>query len=180
MSKVWILILVPLMVVMANVSKALDMMGGAGGLYLQTKTVGKVKFDHMVHGAECDACHPKIFIQKNNSNQVGMKAMEKGKSCGACHDGKKAFSVAGNCVTCHAGDILFKEKETGNVNFSHAVHVDMFGCDKCHPDLFSAEKKGRKKKATMAGMEKGESCGFCHNGNDAFSVAGDCEKCHKM
>jgi c(7)-type cytochrome triheme protein len=30
-----------------------------------------------------------------------MKQMEKGKSCGACHDGKKAFSVKGDCAKCH-------------------------------------------------------------------------------
>jgi c(7)-type cytochrome triheme protein len=30
-----------------------------------------------------------------------MKQMEKGKSCGACHDGKKAFSVKGECAKCH-------------------------------------------------------------------------------
>jgi c(7)-type cytochrome triheme protein len=178
MSKGWILILVPLMVAMANISKASDMMG-VDGLYLQTKTVGKVLFSHSVHGAECDGCHPTIFIQKNNGNHVNMKAMEKGKSCGACHNGKKAFSVTGNCVTCHAGDIVFTQKETGNVTFSHAVHVEMFGCDGCHPDLFTPVK-GRNKKATMAAMEKGESCGSCHNGTAAFSVAGDCEKCHKM
>jgi len=30
-----------------------------------------------------------------------MKAMESGKSCGACHDGKTAFSVKGDCAKCH-------------------------------------------------------------------------------
>lgn len=183
MTKGWILLLMLLLFTTANLSRAADMMGMmggvGGGLYIQTKTVGRVLFSHMVHGAACDACHPKIFIQKNNANHVTMKAMETGKSCGACHNGKKAFNVTGNCVTCHAGDVVFKEKETGNVTFSHGVHVDMFGCDKCHPELFPADKVKRKK-ATMAGMEKGDSCGFCHNGNDAFSVAGDCEKCHKV
>lgn len=179
MSKGLILILVPLMVAVANISNAFDMMGGVDRLYMQTKTVGRVSFSHSVHGAECDACHPKIFIQKNNSNHVSMKAMEKGKSCGACHNGKKAFSVTGDCVTCHAGDIVYKEKDTGDVTFSHAAHVEMFACDSCHPDLFTAEK-GRNKKATMAAMEAGKSCGSCHNGTAAFSVAGDCEKCHKM
>jgi c(7)-type cytochrome triheme protein len=27
--------------------------------------------------------------------------MEKGRSCGACHDGKAAFSVKANCASCH-------------------------------------------------------------------------------
>jgi c(7)-type cytochrome triheme protein len=30
-----------------------------------------------------------------------MKDMEQGKSCGACHDGKGAFSVKGDCAKCH-------------------------------------------------------------------------------
>ncbi len=30
-----------------------------------------------------------------------MKQMQQGKSCGACHNGKKAFSVKGDCVKCH-------------------------------------------------------------------------------
>lgn len=167
-----------LVVVGADISKAFDIMG-EGGLPIQTKTVGRVLFSHMVHGADCDECHPAIFIQKNNSNHVSMKVMEKGKSCGTCHNGKRAFSVTGDCVKCHAGDVVFKEKENGNVTFSHSFHVDMFGCDKCHPVLYVAEKK-RNRKATMAGMEKGDSCGFCHNGKEAFSVAGDCEKCHRM
>jgi len=28
--------------------------------------------------------------------------MEEGKSCGACHNGTKAFTVADNCDSCHA------------------------------------------------------------------------------
>lgn len=39
-------------------------------VYLQTDSVGKVEFSHYVH-------------------------MEKGESCGACHDGSTAFSVVG-------------------------------------------------------------------------------------
>jgi c(7)-type cytochrome triheme protein len=30
-----------------------------------------------------------------------MKEMQKDKSCGSCHNGKTAFSVKGNCATCH-------------------------------------------------------------------------------
>jgi c(7)-type cytochrome triheme protein len=29
-------------------------------------------------------------------------------------------------------------------------------------------------------MDKGKSCGACHNGKDAFIASGDCVKCHKM
>jgi len=164
-------------------------MGGMGGMdiggmvdkiHIETKTVGTVVFSHTVHGSmfRCDACHPKLFVKKSNSNHVSMKAMERGKSCGACHDGKKAFGVTGDCTTCHAGDILYQEKDAGNVTFSHAVHTGMFGCDTCHPDLFKAARG--KNQATMAEMEKGQSCGACHDGSQAFSVAESCESCHQM
>ncbi len=125
----------------------------------------------------CNMCHPKIFVKKNNSNHVIMKAMERGKSCGACHNGRKAFSVNGDCTNCHAGDIVFKEPDAGDVIFSHAVHVDMFGCDECHPELFKAERGANR--ATMEEMEAGKACGACHDGSAAFSVAEDCDSCHK-
>ncbi|HZV81335.1 MAG TPA: c(7)-type cytochrome triheme domain-containing protein, partial [Geobacteraceae bacterium] len=35
-------------------------------------------------------------------------------------------------------------------------------------------------KATMGDMDKGKSCGACHNGKDAFKSSDDCVKCHKM
>ncbi len=145
---------------------------------IQTQTVGKVIFSHKIHGTKCNACHPKIFKKKNNSNHASMKEMESGKSCGSCHNGDTAFSVTGDCVTCHAGDILFKEEDAGNVTFSHSVHTGMFSCDNCHPDLFKAERGANK--ATMEDMEKGKSCGACHDGSTAFSVAEGCESCHQM
>jgi c(7)-type cytochrome triheme protein len=145
---------------------------------IQTKTVGAVVFSHSVHGAQCAGCHPKIFRKKSNSNHVDMKAMEEGKSCGACHNGKKAFSVTGNCTICHAGDIRFKEKDAGDVLFSHSVHSELFSCDGCHPDLFAAKRGANK--ATMEEMESGQSCGACHDGSTAFSVSENCESCHQM
>ena len=157
-------------------------MGGiVDKINIQTKTVGTVVFSHVKHGTNCNECHPKLFIKKSNSNHVSMKAMEKGKSCGACHNGKKAFSVKGDCSRCHAGagDILFQDKNVGKIIFPHSVHTEMLdGCDSCHPDLFKAKRGANK--ATMKDMENGESCGACHDGSDAFGVAdsGDCEKCH--
>lgn len=190
MSRRWILMVIPLLLGAASTLYAIGMgdMGGMGmtgmmvdKIEIQTKTVGKVAFSHNFHfkrGLQCNACHPKIFKQKNNSNHVSMKEMEKGKSCGACHNGKKAFSVTGNCTTCHAGDILFKVEDPGNVVFPHSVHIETYGCDECHPDLFKA-KRGADH-MTMEDMENGEFCGACHDGSTAFSVADDCESCHKM
>ena len=183
MSKRWFLFIIPLMVSLPSVLHAVGM-GDMGGfvdkVYLQTKAVGKVVFSHSFHGSNCGQCHPKIFKKKSNSNHASMKAMERGKSCGACHNGKKAFSVTGSCARCHtdARDILFKEEDAGNVTFPHSAHLDMFSCDECHPDLFKAKRGANK--ATMEDMENGASCGACHDGDGAFGVAEDCESCHDM
>ncbi|MBI5440525.1 MAG: cytochrome c3 family protein [Deltaproteobacteria bacterium] len=162
-------------------------MGGMGGMQMvdevaiQTKDVGKVVFSHSAHSGmfQCGACHPGLFQKKANSNHATMKAMESGKSCGACHNGKKAFSVTGSCASCHGiGNVVFKEKENGDVTFSHEFHTDVAGCDSCHPKVFKAKRGANK--ATMEEMEKGKSCGACHDGSNAFSVGGDCDKCHKQ
>ncbi|HKI50643.1 MAG TPA: cytochrome c3 family protein [Geothermobacteraceae bacterium] len=178
-----------LVVALPSVLYAVGMegMGGMGGMgmgkmvnkvEIQTQTVGTVTFSHSLHGTHCNMCHPKRFKKQRNSNHVSMKAMERGKSCGGCHNGKTAFSVTANCTTCHAGDILFKEEDAGNVIFPHSVHIEMFGCDACHPDLYKAKRGANK--ATMEDMENGSSCGACHDGSTAFSVAEDCESCHQM
>jgi c(7)-type cytochrome triheme protein len=191
MSKRWFLLVIPLILAVPSVLYAVGMggMGGMGGMEMgamvakveiHTKTVGTVTFNHNVHGSmfKCNKCHPKLFHKKANSDHVTMKAMEKGKSCGACHNGGKAFTLAGNCVRCHAGDIHFKNEDVGNVTFSHANHLEMFGCSDCHPDLFKAKHGANK--MTMAAMEQGQFCGACHDGDTAFSVAEDCESCHQM
>jgi c(7)-type cytochrome triheme protein len=152
----------------------------AGEIAIQTENVGKVVFSHDVHIGSfgCNECHPDIFKAQNNSNHTSMKAMADGTSCGACHDGSTAFSVKDDCTTCHAGDIEYANADAGNVTFPHKAHTGMFGCDECHPDLFKPQKGATK--MTMEAMEKGESCGACHDGSSAFGVAEDCESCHKM
>ncbi len=149
-------------------------------LEIRTENVGAVAFSHTVHTGMfgCGECHPDTFKAKANSNQVGMKKMEAGESCGACHDGNTAFGVKDDCASCHAGDIAYINEDAGNITFPHTVHTGMFGCDECHPDLFLAKRGANK--ATMAEMENGESCGACHDGDTAFGVAEDCESCHEM
>jgi len=103
-----------------------------------------------------------------------MADMEKGSSCGACHDDKSAFTVKENCTRCHpVKEIAFKES---GARFSHTLHLNAYGCADCHDALFKPGADNRR--WTMAEMEKGNSCGACHDGKSAFSVAGDCEKCH--
>lgn len=142
-------------------------------------------FSHDLHlasvGGKCKTCHDGKLITGKDKG-VTMAQMEKGKTCGACHNGKRAFTVAGNCGKCHKGmepkELTFKVKDAGDVKFSHQFHLNMFKCADCHTKTFPF--KAGVKKNTMGDMEKGKSCGACHNGKEAFSVAGDCEKCHKM
>ena len=76
------------------------------------------------------------------------------------------------------GDINLKNKG-GVVIFSHDAHVDGMNlkCQACHDKLYTNAKQ--HKKITMKQMQKGKSCGGCHNGKTAFSVQADCAKCHK-
>ena len=77
-----------------------------------------------------------------------------------------------------AGNITLKNKG-GDAIFSHDTHVEgmALACTDCHDKLYLS--KGQHKKITMKQMQKGKSCGACHNGKKAFSVKGDCAKCHK-
>jgi c(7)-type cytochrome triheme protein len=148
----------------------------------ETETFGKIVFSHDVHleavGSNCEVCHNEIYhiIKKKNPTYT-MEDMQKGKSCGACHNGKRAFSVDKDCISCHAGDVTWMGDEIGKTAFSHSVHVELeYNCDECHPDLFKPKINGQK--MTMSAMEQGEYCGVCHDGDSAFSVKTNCISCH--
>ncbi|MDH3997538.1 MAG: cytochrome c3 family protein [Desulfuromonadales bacterium] len=152
-------------------------------VYLETESAGKIEFSHYSHmemedvGRNCQKCHNHLFhVVTKNNKPVTMAEMEEGQSCGACHNDKLAFSVSGDCATCHAGDVVIQTAEVGGVDFSHEIHTDMFGCDECHPDLFIPESDDTF--ATMSKMEAGGSCGACHDGDTAFGVGDDCTTCH--
>ena len=66
---------------------------------------GKVVFDGKVHadkGAKCPDCHPKTWPMKKGA---AMKTadMNAAKTCGTCHNGKKAFKTSdeADCTKCH-------------------------------------------------------------------------------
>jgi c(7)-type cytochrome triheme protein len=84
-------------------SVALAVVGG-GDITLNNKG-GDTVFSHENHvegaGLKCQECHAKLYTNVKQHKAVTMKAMEQGKSCGACHDGKTAFSVKENCESCH-------------------------------------------------------------------------------
>ncbi len=147
----------------------------------KTKDAGKVIFSHKSHlkqtglKGNCRACHKAVYDLRKKV-VFTMADMEKGKSCGACHDGKKAFGI-GECARCHrVGTVAIKVRQTGPVQFSHANHTAIYDCRRCHPALFAA---GPNKRTTMAQMEKGKSCGACHNKKEAFGI-GECAKCHPV
>ena len=72
----------------------------------------------------------------------------------------------------------------GKVTFSHGNHVGFQAkadCTACHPKLAPILKQtntGKREPITHAKMEKGESCGACHNGKAAHGFD-DCTTCHK-
>jgi c(7)-type cytochrome triheme protein len=71
----------------------------------------------------------------------------------------------------------------GKVTFNHASHVDESApsCTSCHPKAFSILKAGATvdgKAITHASMDKGQSCGACHNGKKSFGFD-DCTLCHR-
>lgn len=64
------------------------------------KTTGKVVFDGTTHAKiTCKECHPALFKMKKGG-KLSKADMKAGKSCGACHNGKKAFGLT-ECAKCH-------------------------------------------------------------------------------
>lgn len=91
-------------IMLATAGAALAVVGG-GDITMMNKG-GKVVFSHDLHvseaGLNCKECHTKLYLDIKRHKKVAMKEMQKGKSCGACHNGKKAFSVKGDCAKCHS------------------------------------------------------------------------------
>jgi c(7)-type cytochrome triheme protein len=146
----------------------------------EVKETGPTHFSHSLHmkTASCSKCHPTLYQPNHKNKRVSMAAMEKGKSCGACHDSKKAFPIK-SCTRCHpVKELVFEDKDAGNIPFSHKFHADLYTCADCHKKIY--ETKRSKIKVSMKKMEEGKSCGACHDGKTAFSVKGKCEACHKM
>ncbi len=68
---------------------------------------GRVVFRHDSHVSlqpkACLGCHPALFPILRPVRTTSHARMEAGDSCGACHDGGKAFSArdGGACEVCH-------------------------------------------------------------------------------
>lgn len=71
-----------------------------------TDSPGQVTFNHETHvdgeRPSCTSCHPREFrmLKATRRAAITHAEMEKGRFCGSCHDGKKAFAMD-DCTFCH-------------------------------------------------------------------------------
>ena len=149
---------------------------------------GNVVFSHGVHmifAEGCETCHPEPWSMKQSpSGTTLMEPMYEGESCGTCHDGQTAFAATA-CIHCHdldsatatLPDVTLPGGNFGPTVFSHNLHR-MAGstCEQCHPEpwRWAISPPGTLQ---MTPMYNGESCGECHDGQDAFDAT-DCGRCH--
>lgn len=69
-----------------------------------TEDIAPAIFPHWVHRLQfkCYVCHDAIVVMKAGANPITMDAIEKGKYCGVCHNGKTAFQATfDTCARCH-------------------------------------------------------------------------------
>jgi len=89
-----------------------------------------------------------------------------------------SLSISTSFGTKIAGRDITMKTSFGNVVFSHDTHVQKINsCQACHPEPYVTSEKHQT--VTMQEMEKGLSCGLCHNGKSTFNVKGNCTSCHK-
>jgi len=74
-------------------------------------------------------------------------------------------------------ELVYEDGAMGKVTFTGKTHADAgLKCGDCHPAIF-AMKKGTAK-VTMPEHSSGKFCNSCHNGQKAFDIKGNCNKCH--
>ena len=87
------------------------------------------------------------------------------------------FFIASGCSSPPKyghGDLVVGKKAV----FRHkASKMNKLECTECHDKLYTSVKYHEKHE--MNQLMHGDSCGTCHNGNRAFSVHGNCKKCHR-
>lgn len=168
-----------------------------------------VVFRHGTHIAlfrdRCVACHPRLFRILAPTTRLSHVEMNAGRSCGACHDGVRAFGVRDprSCPACHVGRSAIAARaprpgaadaaapavrgpgpityaaspaSPGPVTFQHSTHARR-GCAACHPGRFAMASNTSRAREDM--HEYG-TCGGCHDGKRAFAVNDpeSCGRCH--
>ena len=128
---------------------------------LYTQPIESVIFRHQDHaqkGTSCITCHSGLFemeaLHAQKNKDFTMASLYKGKYCGACHNGKKAFASDTQCARCHLGtnapkpskDIpAYKKdvvlgKDGRGVAFNHESHIKNANCRICHASLFKPKE----------------------------------------
>ncbi len=153
-------------------------------------------FPHSVHTEwlQCQSCHPAIYRMRDQEG-TSMKAIGEGQSCGVCH-GKVAFGT-NPCERCHTTmafpegrltatletDLVIPRDSTVGMEvdfppsvFPHWKHRMRYSCTACHPEPFGMEAGSTP--ILMESMQKGSTCGVCHDGATAFAVL-ECGRCHR-
>jgi c(7)-type cytochrome triheme protein len=74
--------------------------------------------------------------------------------------------------------VVFEDKTLGDVMFRHNNHTGLYTCVDCHTSIYKTTRS--KVKVSMQEMEKGKSCGACHDGKTAFTVKEQCKSCHQI
>ncbi len=64
---------------------------------------GPVAFSGRHHGQPCSRCHnPQAFPRmQQGAEAITMAAIDEGRLCGSCHNGRQAFASKDNCQRCH-------------------------------------------------------------------------------
>jgi c(7)-type cytochrome triheme protein len=153
-----------------------------GELTYVNKAAGNSHFSHKLHatkGLKCFDCHDLLFKMKKGSSMADMEGFARGRGCGACHNGGKAFSLR-SCRRCHERKnietIQYNGGKLSTVTFSHNAHFGRTrSCKACHPAAFKMKKGAND--LSMDHMSSGKGCGTCHNGVKTFSPD-RCSYCH--
>ncbi len=80
---------------------------GGGDILFSVTGAANVLFSHDQHANAtkigCTECHYALFTTRANHRKATMTDMQQGRSCGACHNGKRAFTVSDVklCGRCH-------------------------------------------------------------------------------
>jgi c(7)-type cytochrome triheme protein len=171
-----------------------------------------VRFSHETHvplaDSKCTGCHPWPYPMLTRGPAPKHADMNKGGTCGMCHDGRAAFGIRDSsaCLTCHAGVPQRPEAadaaaaagvvapagrvpaphaypsgdgSPGKVTFRHQTHMrGASTCAACHPKLF---KMAPAPPRPGGGMHEKSACGGCHDGSKAFGAEDSdaCTRCHR-
>ncbi len=78
---------------------------GGGDITFRPDGAAGVVFSHDAHvgraALKCKDCHNHLYTTVGGHQKSYMAEMIKGQSCGACHNGKRAFTVRATCERCH-------------------------------------------------------------------------------